>query len=222
MKSVAKFDVPRSPVPLGTGSSPVTCLIADEESETGTVPEKVRIDSSRIADFYGIGVLAGMFRKFGLRKWLVKGKYQNAALEVFGRADSTIVSVSCQSDARFDLFWLMSSLEAGTYDYTDCDEALLGWVETKYWMPRKRAILAIQKLQGHEDIYSEFRAGISDQGFAFPAADPVCIAGYTAVKLFRNYPLSEIGAYNYLVYLRERPEEALDDLKNGLPRKDLV
>ena len=38
--------------------------------------------------------------------------------------------------------------------------------------------------------------------------------------LSKEYYLSPLGAYNYLVYLIEDPERALADLKAGLPTKD--
>lgn len=54
---------------------------------------------------------------------------------------------------------------------------------------------------------------------AFDGCQTVCIEGYTAMKLKKNFSLNMIGAYNYLIYLREDAESALNDLKNGLPRK---
>ena len=45
------------------------------------------------------------------------------------------------------------------------------------------------------------------------------LCGYTAETLHRDYNLSPLGAYNYLVYLKEDPNNALTDLKAGLPRK---
>ena len=45
------------------------------------------------------------------------------------------------------------------------------------------------------------------------------VEGYSARDIYEKTYLTEIGAYNYLIYLREDPEQALKDLKNGLPRK---
>ena len=55
--------------------------------------------------------------------------------------------------------------------------------------------------------------------FSFPEENAIVVEGYNAKMLFANYPLSELGAYKYLIYLREEPEAALADLKAGLPRK---
>ena len=45
------------------------------------------------------------------------------------------------------------------------------------------------------------------------------VEGYSAQDIFEKTYLTEIGAYNYLIYLKEDPEQALKDLKDGLPRK---
>ena len=44
-------------------------------------------------------------------------------------------------------------------------------------------------------------------------------SGYYASKLVEDFPLSPLGAYNYLIYLREDPQNAIADLKAGLPIK---
>lgn len=49
--------------------------------------------------------------------------------------------------------------------------------------------------------------------------NPIKAEGFTAQHLATNYPLSALGAYNYLIYLREMPEKALADLKAGLPTR---
>ena len=43
--------------------------------------------------------------------------------------------------------------------------------------------------------------------------------GCSAQDIYEKTYLTEIGAYNYLIYLKEDPEQALKDLKNGLPIK---
>ena len=49
--------------------------------------------------------------------------------------------------------------------------------------------------------------------------DGIIEHGYYASKLVEEFPLSQLGAYNYLIYLREDPEHALANLKAGLPKK---
>ena len=47
----------------------------------------------------------------------------------------------------------------------------------------------------------------------------VKIRGYSARDIYEKTYLTEIGAYNYLIYLEENPEQALENLRKGLPRK---
>ena len=52
-----------------------------------------------------------------------------------------------------------------------------------------------------------------------PEKHCVKIRGYSVQDIYEKTYLTEIGAYNYLIYLEKRPGKALNDLKNGLPRK---
>lgn len=52
-----------------------------------------------------------------------------------------------------------------------------------------------------------------------PKDDCYRVEGYSAQDIYEKTYLTEIGAYNYLIYLEKHPEQALKDLKNGLPRK---
>lgn len=52
-----------------------------------------------------------------------------------------------------------------------------------------------------------------------PEKDAYCVEGYTAKKIFDETYLDELGAHNYLIYLKRNPKKALADLKAGLPRK---
>lgn len=52
-----------------------------------------------------------------------------------------------------------------------------------------------------------------------PKDDCYRVDGYSAQDIYENTYLTEIDAYNYLIYLEKHPEQALKDLKNGLQRK---
>ena len=52
-----------------------------------------------------------------------------------------------------------------------------------------------------------------------PKDDCYRVEGYSAQDIYEKTYLTEIGAYNYLIYLEKHPEQALKDLNNGLPRK---
>ena len=48
---------------------------------------------------------------------------------------------------------------------------------------------------------------------------PVTAEGYTAQKLYETTFLTVIGAYNYMLFLKNDPKQALELLDKGLPRK---
>lgn len=83
----------------------------------------------------------------------------------------------------------------------------------------KVAAQIFDKLARHPDILAEYAARVAQGPDALPAAKPVEVEGYTAQRLLDSTYLKLTGAYTFLVYLREKPAEALADLKKGLPRK---
>lgn len=74
----------------------------------------------------------------------------------------------------------------------------------------------IETLLRHKDICNEFYRYIIDE--EFPASQ-LSVEGYTAEQICKTTCLTPLGAYCYLIYLRENPEKALADLAAGLPRK---
>ena len=76
-----------------------------------------------------------------------------------------------------------------------------------------------QELAAHADILAEFSRGITDEGFCWGNELSVEVEGWTAQKLRETTTMAPTGVYTYLVYLREEPNEAIEMLKRGLPRK---
>ncbi len=74
------------------------------------------------------------------------------------------------------------------------------------------------KLIKHPDILKEFINWLATG--KYESNNPLTIEGYTAQRLHEEFDfLKPIGVYNYLISLREKPEEALKWIKKGLPRK---
>lgn len=85
-------------------------------------------------------------------------------------------------------------------------------------LSEKRIEKCVKNLKIYSDLFSEMVGYILD-GKNFTNLSLIEVQGFTAKSLSENYPLTVVGAYNYLIYLREDPQSALNDLKNGLPRK---
>jgi len=98
-------------------------------------------------------------------------------------------------------------------------EMLCRFIEQKFGYSEKRAKDMVNQMIIHEDIFEEFFNYARVGKFCKKNKSQTEVCGYTAETLNREYNLSPLGAYNYLIYLREEPENALADLKAGLPRK---
>lgn len=99
---------------------------------------------------------------------------------------------------------------------TFIDFVIVDFLVHESCMPEKRAHENLEKLSRHKDIKMELYETIMYEVFPL---HPIAVEGYSAEHLCTNTGLSTIGAYNYLVYLREDPENALKDLEEGLSTK---
>lgn len=93
------------------------------------------------------------------------------------------------------------------------------YIEREYGYSGKRAEEMVKRIIRYQDIFEEFFNYIRIGKFRKRDRTVVDVEGYTAERLNSEYNLSPLGAYNYLVYLREDPMEALADLHKGLPQK---
>ncbi|NLB61970.1 MAG: hypothetical protein GX802_06115 [Clostridiales bacterium] len=84
-------------------------------------------------------------------------------------------------------------------------------------MSDANALEAYNELLIHTDILNEFYFFLKNK--RFKDFFPIMVEGITAKHLTSTTYLSPIGAFNFLIYLREKPQEALEALSNGLPRK---
>lgn len=109
-------------------------------------------------------------------------------------------------------------IDDASFENHKYEEELVNRVKILFQLNQKSAINALNKLEKYPDLFEEFKRGCSLETFAFPL-EGIKVLDYDARMLYSQYPLSPLGAYNYLIYLQEKPKEALEDLKNGLPRK---
>jgi len=79
------------------------------------------------------------------------------------------------------------------------------------------AASCIQKITAHPDIMTAFVEWIHVRDFRLISA-PV-VQGIDVIQLHMTGKLTPVGVFNYLIYLRNKPEEALEALQSGLPRK---
>lgn len=195
-------------------------LTAEAEGEIGEERNIFHVDPcDEFHVFRNVEGLSDTFQQQKLVIWELKGIYQNVDVVITGRTYGTVLSVRTPLNSKINMIPLMSAAESATYDYCDYDDELITRLKVKYHLNQKMAIQTIVGLQKHPDIWEEFLNGLQSTPFLFPKEGAVSVNGYTAEMLFKNYPLSELGAYHYLIYLRNDPVSARNDLKQGLPRR---
>lgn len=173
---------------------------------------------SFVASFHGVKEFLDFYDNDDFGRWTLNIAYQNVEVIISGERDKTEIGVSYPKERKLNLLPLLSEVESATYEFNDYDIRILSVLKSEFRLSEKRAVLAIQKLLAHKDIYDEFVL-VATSGKYAKESSAVAVEGYTAESLNSNYPLSLLGAYNYLIYLRESPKEALEDLRKGLPRK---
>lgn len=151
-------------------------------------------------------------------EWEINAVYRNAQIIIVGEREHSEIGIIYPEDRKLNFLPLLSEIETATYRYNNCDKQVLSILMDEYEMTEKNAVITVKGLQAHPDIYEEFVIAITTGKYADDSV-AVRVEGFTAKALNTNYPLSPLGAYNYLVYLREAPKDALEDLKKGLPRK---
>ena len=99
------------------------------------------------------------------------------------------------------------------------ENMLCRYIQQKYGYSEKRSRDMVDKILPYNDIFEEFFNYTCVGKFCKLDKSQTEICEYTAEVLNRDFNLSPLGAYNFLVYLKEEPERAIADLKAGLPRK---
>ena len=92
------------------------------------------------------------------------------------------------------------------------------FLQKKYNISKSNAEDTWNYLMHDFDVLNEVKYFVLNNKFV-PSNNCYKVKGYSAQDIYDKTYLTEIGAYKYLIYLEKNPEQALKDLKNGLPRK---
>ena len=150
--------------------------------------------------------------------WSLDIFHENIKVGIGGDRTSFNIRVVYDEKDNVNILPFLYEIETKSYDYNDYDKTVMKLLKDQYKQTTKRAVLTIEKLMRHQDIYDEF-VKRSFLAVNEKIDNPITVQGFTAEQLHNNFPLSILGSYNYLIFLREKPEEALEKLKQGLPRK---
>lgn len=100
------------------------------------------------------------------------------------------------------------------------DDKLLDYFRTVHFMTDEQAQAQLLKLNKHPDIKAELIKSIDTM---LPDPNNIEIQGHTAWELRSSFEgMTLLGAYDYLIYLREEPLKARYWLRKGMPLQHLA
>ena len=144
---------------------------------------------------------------------------ENLRKYVYVKGDSVVIKATIPTNLleSFNLFLNSYVIEyKKTNHIVDTDKLICDFVKAETKWSDKRVNELLDTFNKYPDIKIEFIRAIT---IGFPEKDPIIVENQTAESLFNTGKLNILGAYNYLIYLKEKPEEALMWLEKGLPRK---
>lgn len=105
-------------------------------------------------------------------------------------------------------------------NFADGEKIIINHLKQKYNYSEDKAQKTLNYLLQVKVIAFEYWYFIT-HGDYVPDKVAENYSGYTTKRLKQETSLTELGAFNYMVYLKRKPEEALANLKKGLPRRKL-
>ena len=100
-------------------------------------------------------------------------------------------------------------------------DTICQFIRETYSMSEQQANDAWEYLKKDMHVLFEFKYYVAKRKFV-PADDCYKVQGYSAEQLYTTTYLEVLGAFNYLIYLTMKPQEALDKLKKGLSRRSVI
>ena len=135
-------------------------------------------------------------------------------------------SYTCNSDDEaFDKVFnlaeshnFINTCEKTIANFEEKEPVILSYLMKEYNYSEKKADKALEYLKQNKYVAFELLYYI-ENGVFVPEKYATEYYGYTVAKLSQRDDLTLLGAFNYLIYLQKKPEEALANIKKGLPRR---
>lgn len=103
-------------------------------------------------------------------------------------------------------------------NFKDKEPIIVEYIKSEYGYSDTKAQKALDYLLQVKVIAFEFLHFIENGSFV-PDKYASVFSGYTAKKISTEANLTVLGAFNYMVFLKQNPSEALSNLEKGLPRR---
>lgn len=98
---------------------------------------------------------------------------------------------------------------------------ICSFIRDTYSVSEQQASDAWMYLKQDMHVLFEFKYYVANGGFV-PEKYCYKVQGYSAEQLYATTYLEVLGSFNYLIYLSTKPQEALANLKKGLPRRKVI
>jgi hypothetical protein len=97
-------------------------------------------------------------------------------------------------------------------------EKIINYLVNECHQKPETAVKITLPFEKHDDIRAELEQWIEQR--SYPRDHPLMVEGYTAEMISRLAPFMDgVGVYNFLVTLRERPDNGKRIITQGFPRK---
>ena len=97
-------------------------------------------------------------------------------------------------------------------------EKIINYLVNSRNQKREVAVKIVSSFEKHDDIRFELENWIERQ--EYEQNNPLSIEGYTAEMISKLAPFMDgVGVYNFLVTLRERPDNGKRIIAEGFPRR---
>jgi len=97
-------------------------------------------------------------------------------------------------------------------------ENIINYLVNERKQKPKVAEKVTESFSRHNDIYAELEKWIEQR--VYPQNNPLSVEGYTAEAIAKLAPFMDgVGVYNFLITLRERPENGKRIIAEGFKRK---
>ena len=97
-------------------------------------------------------------------------------------------------------------------------EKIIDYLVNERSQKPETAVKIAAAFERHDDIRSELENWIAAK--EYPKESPLTAEGYTAEMISKLAPFMDgVGVYNFMISLRERPENAKRIIAAGFPRK---
>ena len=103
-------------------------------------------------------------------------------------------------------------------NFEDKEPIIIEYIKSEYGYSDTKARKALNYLLQVKAIAFEFLHFIENGSFV-PDRFASVFFDYTAKRISTETDLTVLGAFNYMVFLKQNPNEALSNLEKGLPRK---